>query len=177
MTGTELTILMKNGKLKHAICKHARRYSSLIEDQEEYIQEAWFRIAQQDNGLGLEFYEKEALRAIRNTYERYRYSVGKKKPQNPNGNSIEGKRDSRKYLDIGRGKYINKKYETLDGWYYREEWRDWLYFVGDKAKDGFSNYCILKRDADYYEIEYTKKNLIDKSFRKTYRVHNIEVDN
>lgn len=88
MTGAEIATLMQNSELKRAIHKIARRYSKRIEDIEEYIQDAWLRIAACEEG-DKDHYCKEALRAIRNAYERKRYVVGKKKRKIPNGSNRE----------------------------------------------------------------------------------------
>lgn len=170
MTGAELAGLMNNKSLNHAISKHARRYSSLVEDQEEYIQEAWLRISKQESGKEISFYENESRKATHALWKKvYRSRVDIKSGGNVHGNSIRGKWNPKKYISLGRGRYLKKERETLIGWYYHEEWLDLLYF-----RDG--NYCILKSDADHHGIEYDESNLLDKSFAKKYRVNNIEVE-
>ena len=167
MTGKYLAELMNNSKLKHAISKHARRYSSRVEDQEEYIQDAWLRISKQEEGIGLDLYSDEARRAMNAArMKKERNSVHKKTPKNVHGNGIREIRDPRKYVELERGKYIVRQVEVLDSWYYDGEWNDWV--IVENHKEWFR-----RSDAEHHELYpfYT----IDKSYSKKYRVNNIEV--
>ena len=167
MTGKYLAELMNNSKLKHAISKHARRYSSRVEDQEEYIQDAWLRISKQEEGCSIDHYAEAGRKSIISAYWRKRRNdVSKDTPRNANGNSIREIRDPRKYVELERGKYIVRQVEVLDSWYYDGEWNDWV--IVENHKEWFR-----RSDAEHHELYpfYT----IDKSYSKKYRVNNIEV--
>ena len=125
MTGSKLAELMIDTNMKCAVADVARRYTNCIEDQEEYIQDAWLYIADKchddasDAGL-----EKAALRGIRNAYQRKRYRVAKKPPEKSNSKGEGQKKISvpRGAVGLGRGRHILPKREKLDSWYYDGEW-------------------------------------------------------
>ena len=176
MTGSELAELMKDKALKHAIAKHARRYSRIVENQEDYIQGAWLRISREENGLSLSDYSYVAAKSIQAQYRSNRRAEGldvyKKQPLDVHGNSKREVRDPRKYVAIERGRWIVRQPETLDEWYYDGEWRDWVYFFvieNGKRRHKFT----LRHDAENNGIYpfYT----IDKTHSKKYRFHPIEV--
>ena len=180
MTGRYLAELMNDSKLKQAISKHARRYSSRVETQEEYIQDAWLRISKQQEGLPIDAYSQEAGRAIVAAYMRSRYDsdVKKKSPKNLNGNGIREVRDPRKWVDLGRGRYLSRQHETLDSWYYPGEWDDWvLVEVTEESADtgGVRKTIQWFTRADAEQGNMYPFYTIDKSFSKRVKVNNIEV--
>ena len=78
MTGEQLAELMIDDGMKAVLAKHARRYSKRIENQEEFIQDAWLRIANQDAGLTHGFYGEQGRKAIYASWKRrYRRRVDK----------------------------------------------------------------------------------------------------
>ena len=176
MTGKYLAELMNDSKLKQAISKHARRYSSRVETQEEYIQDAWLRISRQQEGMGLEFYSDEARRAINASRERVR--VQKKSAKNLHGNSIREVRDPRKWVDLGRGRYLSRQHETLDSWYYPGEWDDWV--LVEVTEESADTGRVRKTIQWFTRADAEQGNMypfytIDKSFSKRVKVNNIEV--
>ena len=121
MTGQSLAELMRDDGLKAALAKHARRYSRNVETQEEYIQDAWERIANERGGLSVDHYEEEGRKAIKATYDRSRYHVRKKTTQNPNS---KGEGIPKTAIPLVRGRWLDTKPEKLDPWYYDGEWLD-----------------------------------------------------
>lgn len=118
MTGTRIAEIMRDPEITKFLHKVARRYSSLIEDQEEYIQEGWLRIARvcEDNSSD-QFIRDEGRKAIDAARKRRDYHVEKKRGRNLH----RIYRDTRKSVDLGRGRYLIRKPEVLDPWYYFEE--------------------------------------------------------
>ena len=128
MTGDELVKLMRDPAMKRAVYKAARRYTKNIENIEEYMDDAWMRIADCDIGKTVEYYTIESRRAVRAAYDRKRYwSVGKNKAENPNGISESPipKRVPKNAAPLGRGRYLVMKPEKLSQWYYDGEWKDY----------------------------------------------------
>jgi hypothetical protein len=124
MTGEYLAELMSNNELKGILAKHARRYSKRVENQEEYIQDAWIRIADEPDGRTIEHYGEQGRKAIKASYDRYWYSVRKKTIANPNGISVTGKEIKKKAklprsaIHLYRDKHLDTKPQTLDWQYY-----------------------------------------------------------
>lgn len=122
MTGEKLVELMGNSELKEELAKHARRYSKDIEDQEEYIQDAWLRIAEHPDGRDLEYYAEQGRKEVYNSYHKqYRKDVAIKNDKNGNGISTTGKDAKpppKRAVNLYRNKYLDTKYRTLDWQYY-----------------------------------------------------------
>lgn len=76
MTGEEFVRLYEDTDLRQYIVDEARRHSKRIEDQEDFVQEAWLRISQLEPDRTLEHYCEEAYRAIHAWYERARRRKG-----------------------------------------------------------------------------------------------------
>jgi hypothetical protein len=138
MTGERLAALMIDKRLNAALAKVARRYSKDIQDQEEYIQDAWIRIAEQQDDMSLEYYENQGRLSIKAAYYRKRYgNVQKKTSDNLYG--ISDRTIPRDAIPLGRGRYLCPKPEKLSSWYYDKEWEE---YGLDK------NYQVVS----YYEI-------------------------
>jgi len=128
MTGERLAQLMIDPHMKAIVHKAARRYTKCPEDQEEYMQDAWMRIAGCDDDKSDEYLETQGKLAIKASYYRKRYSnVQKEIPQNLYGISVRTvpKRVPRDALALGRGRYLLRKPEKLSSWYYDGEWKDY----------------------------------------------------
>ena len=121
MNGSELSDLMRNGELKAQLLVHARRYSKNTETQEEYIQDAWLRIANERGGLSIDHYEEEGRKAIKAAYYRGRYRVQKNKAENLYS---KGEGVPKTAIPLVRGRWLDTKPEKLDPWYYDGEWLD-----------------------------------------------------
>ena len=92
MEGLEISKLMLDKGLKGLLAKHSRRYSSCIEDQEEYIQDAWIRIATLKADMAQEYYGEQGRKAIVTAYwKRRRRRVSNKNGKNANGISVTEK--------------------------------------------------------------------------------------
>jgi len=145
MTGERLAKLMMDSYMKEEIAKIARRYTSDIQDQEEYIQDAWLRIAESGDDRTNDFYLQEALRAIRNHYQRKRYSLNVVKitPSNSNGIS-EGmykKQVPKNARHLYGNKYLITTPQKLSSWYYEGEWDE--YGIDKDSMRVFSFYEIV----------------------------------
>lgn len=126
MTGERLVELMQDKHMCRAVYKAARRYTKCPEDIEEYMDDAWMRIADCHEDKADAYYELQAKRAIRAAYQR-RYRVYAEKPRNVNGISERpiSKRIPRDALPLGGGRYLKYKPEKLSQWYYDGEWREY----------------------------------------------------
>ena len=127
MTGEQLVQLMQDPDLCECIHRIARRFSKCIEDQEEYIDDAWLRIAEKPQDKTQEYYEHEAFRAIDAAYHRKRYAnVEKKNPENLNGISENRvKKLPKDAIHLHGNKYLNPTPEKLSHWYYDKEWEEY----------------------------------------------------
>jgi DNA-directed RNA polymerase specialized sigma24 family protein len=103
MTGDEFVATWADRELRQYVVDQARRHSKNPEDQEDYIQEAWMRIAEADANKTEAYYEDEAYRAIHAAWKRdYRRkqaengSVDISDPPNVHSKG-EGKKRKRKY--------------------------------------------------------------------------------
>ena len=65
--------------LRQFIVDQAKRHSKNIENQEDYIQEAWLAISLEPHGKKCEYYEAVALRAIQRIYQQDRRYRRKKR--------------------------------------------------------------------------------------------------
>lgn len=126
MTGEELVALMRNKAMSRAVYKAARRYTKNPEDIEEYMDDAWMRIAECHAGLTHEYYVTQARLGVKASYDRQWY-VRKKNTEIPNGisESPKSKRIPRNALALGRGRYLKYKPEKLSQWYYDGEWKEY----------------------------------------------------
>lgn len=130
MTGEELSKLMRDKWLCAELAKHARRYSKRVEDQEEYIQDAWLRIAKEPGGKELHWYSDEGGRQMRRSYQNKRYDVRKQNGYISNGISVTGKEVKKKAklprgaIHLYRNKHLDPKPETLD----------WQFYTGQEAE-------------------------------------------
>ena len=118
MTGARIAEIMRDPEITKFLHKVARRYTSLIEDQEEYIQEGWLRIARTcEDDTPIQIIKEMGSRGINATYQTRRLRVIKNRGQNYN--SIY--KDDRKTRALGRGRYLVRKPEKLDPWYFHDE--------------------------------------------------------
>ena len=127
MTGEQIARLMVDPALKRALAKSARRYSKCVEDQEEYIADAWCRISEQPGDMSITTYAEHGARAMMASYQRGRYArVEKKSGQNLNGigrRAITAK--PRDAIYLGERRYLNRKPTRLSAWYYEGEWLEY----------------------------------------------------
>jgi hypothetical protein len=142
MDGDNVAELMKNSWLNEALAKHARRYSKRVEDQEEYIQDAWLRIAEKPSGKTLKYYEEQGGKAIVASYMRQRYqnNVKKKKAQNLNGISATGedaKPPPKRAFHVYANKYLDSKPKTLDWQYYDGQEKEIEQEARERARDSY----------------------------------------
>jgi hypothetical protein len=125
MTERRISALMSDPVWNKSVQKLARRYTRLIEEQEEYTQEALLRVADKccdcDNN---EIIKKEASLAISAAYQRKRYHVMKMKGDNHNG-TIEGCKQKLKVRDLGHERYLTIKAIKLSPWYFAPEWLEY----------------------------------------------------
>lgn len=145
MTGEELARLMVNDAMKAALAKHARRYSKRVEDQEEYIQDAWLRISGLHGDKTFEYYEEEGRRAILASWQRARRSrVYTEKAQNVYGYS-EGhsKKPPHDSIQIDHNKYLKRKPERLSAWYYSGEWDEYGYAKEEIARSEWFQIIVI----------------------------------
>lgn len=139
MEGMEIAKLMMDSELKAALAKHARRYSSNVEDQEEFIDDAWIRIAEKREGMTMEYYEDEGRKAIQAAYMRNHYRVYINSTENVNGISERPAQIPKNAIPLGNGRYLCPEPEKLDSWYYEGEWLDY----------GLEKDCTVRR---FYRI-------------------------
>ena len=125
MTGERLAQLMTDPTMRRAVAKAARRMTKCVEDQEEYIQDAWVRISGCQDDSSVDHLGKQARNAVYASCMRKRYALGVKKKTGQNLNGIS--RDllsNYKRSDLqplGRGRYLVLTPEKLDSWYYHKE--------------------------------------------------------
>lgn len=118
MTGARIAEIMRDPEMTAFLFKCARRWSKNIEDQEEYVQEGYLRISRScEDDTPVAIIHEIGNKAIFNAY-RKRWRSDSKKRQ---AKGISIYKDSRKTVDLGRGRYLLRKYEILDPWYYHEE--------------------------------------------------------
>lgn len=126
MTGERLAQLMMDPRMKRIVARAARRYTKCIEDQEEYIDDAWVRISKCHDDASDEHLEREARRAVNAARMRRAY-VQKKPVENLHGISEDCIKKYKRsdLMPLGRGRYLVLKPEKLSGWYYHKEWEDY----------------------------------------------------
>jgi len=149
MTGEELAKLMVNDAMKAALAKHARRYSKRVEDQEEYIQDAWLRISGLHDDKTFEYYEEQGRLAIKASYYR-EWRAGHKPIVHDNnkanvygyseGHSKKPPHDS---IQIDHNKYLKRKPERLSAWYYSGEWDEYGYAKEEVARSEWFQIIII----------------------------------
>jgi len=146
MTGEQLADLMTNDYLKGSLARHARRYSKRVEDQEEYIQDAWIRISQQPGDKTLEYYEEQGRKAILASWQKARRQrVYTKKPRNVYGdNEGKSKKPPRNSVQIDRNKYLMQKPHRLSAWYYHGEWDDYGYAKDEIARSEWFQIIVIE---------------------------------
>lgn len=150
MTGEELARLMVNDAMKAALAKHARRYSKRVEDQEEYIQDAWLRISGLHGDKTFEYYEEQGRKAIKVSYElkrrkRWReWSVQQKSAEMLHGYS-EGhsQKPPHDSIQIDHNKYLKRKPERLSAWYYSGEWDEYGYAEEEIARSEWFQIIVI----------------------------------
>ncbi|MGV0982809.1 MAG: hypothetical protein ACOYB0_10660 [Polynucleobacter sp.] len=123
MTERRIAALMSDTSWNKTVQKLSRRYTRIIEEQEEYSQEALLRVADRckDNDEWSIILD-EARRAIKAAYDRKRYHVRKHNASNPNG-YIEGTCKKRIAVkDLGHARYLTVKPLKITPWYYAPEW-------------------------------------------------------
>lgn len=72
MTGEEFIKVWGNLELRQYIIDQARRHSKNKEDQEDFVQEAWFYIGFCPYSCDADYYKQVGLNAITNLYRQYR---------------------------------------------------------------------------------------------------------
>jgi hypothetical protein len=72
VTGEEFMTIYGDTALRQYVIDEAKRHSKRLEDQEDFVQEAWLRLSQLEPDRTLEHYREEAYRAIHAIYERDR---------------------------------------------------------------------------------------------------------
>ena len=132
MTGLETANLMSDKGLKGMLAKYARRYSSRVEDQEEYIQDAWIRIAEANGDMSNEYYAEQGRKAMNAARMRKQYAMQKKHDEILHGIGKRTTAIPSNAIDLGRGKYLVPSPEQLSSWYYPGEWEKY----GLKESDG-----------------------------------------
>lgn len=121
MEGAAIAELMLNGDLRKTIHRIAKRYTRNREDQEEFAQDAWLRIAGCTGDKTYDFYCEEARRAINAARMRKAYSVQKKNGKNLHGYSEGVKEIPKDAKELYRNKYIGSKPVKLSEFLYDEE--------------------------------------------------------
>lgn len=118
MTGARIAEIMRDPEMTAFLFKCARRWSKNIEDQEEYVQEGYLRISRscEDDTPKAIIYD-EGRKAIHSMYFRKIRNDSKKRGRN----AISIYRDDRKTRALGRGRYLVRKPEKLDPWYFHDE--------------------------------------------------------
>ena len=128
MTGEQLVGLMRDNHMRRIVHRAARRYTKCPEDIEEYMDDAWMRIADCHPDKSAEYYERQARMAIRAAYQRKRYWSVKEIPdKNLNGISESPTPNvvPKNAIPLGRGRYLKYKPEKLSQWYYDGEWEEY----------------------------------------------------
>jgi hypothetical protein len=123
MTERVIASLMSDPAWHKAVQKLSRRYTRLIEEQEEYAQEALLRVADRCADVdSFDTLRAEAKRAIEAAYRRRKRHVDKSNSHNVNGYSIGVKV---KVRDLGHSRYLTIKAIKLSPWYFAPEWLEY----------------------------------------------------
>jgi hypothetical protein len=149
MTGAELAALMLHPPVRRVVVRAARRHSKSIEDQEEYIQDAWMRIAEHPDGMEASYYGLVAYRAINAAYKRRaRMVVDTAPPPNVHGISSRTihKRIPRDAVPLGRGRFLVRRPEKLSSWYYDGEWKEYGLEKGDVTVRTFYEIIVVPEE-------------------------------
>jgi Ni/Co efflux regulator RcnB len=127
MTGKRIAELMMDGDVKQMIARVARRRSRCIEDQEEYIADAWVRISEKcEDDSTIETIEHEAGRGIHNAFRRGRYVTMKDAAKRTyTGESLTETKVPKDALPLERNRYLLRKPEKMSSWYYVGEWLEY----------------------------------------------------
>jgi hypothetical protein len=108
---------MANSSVKRELVNHARRHSSDAEEQSDFIQDAYLRIYDEDDGKSLGHYIAVGKREIHASWKRaYRERVDKKQAQ-----FVHGYSRGKNLKHIYGNKYLSLDAEILDSWYYDTE--------------------------------------------------------
>ena len=170
MTGEELARLMVNRVLKATIAQHARRYSKDVENQEEFIQDAWFRISKHPGGQSVEYYGEQGRKAIEAEYRRRYRRVDTRRLKNVNGISTTGKEAVKKTPVPKRAihLYLNKHLDP------KPEILDWEFYKGHEADvnaERNANAEWYKQSDDFATLSTKEQNkLINRLKVSGYRV-------
>jgi hypothetical protein len=123
MTEKAIASLMSDTAWHKAVHKLSRRYTRLIEEQEEYAQEALLRVADRcEDGDSLDVLCDEARRAIQAAYRRRKRRVDMANGHCVNG-YIEGSTQRRIAVkDLGNSRYLAIKPIKISPWYFDPEW-------------------------------------------------------
>jgi hypothetical protein len=125
MTERVIASLMSDPAWHKAVQKLSRRYTRLIEEQEEYAQEALLRVADRCADVdSFDILRAEAKRAIEAAYRRRKRHVDKLCAQNVNG-YVEGCKQKLKVRDLGHERYLTIKAIKLSPWYFAPEWLEY----------------------------------------------------
>ena len=126
MTGEQLVGLMRDKHMRRIVHRAARRYTKCPEDIEEYMDDAWMRIAECHADKTPEYYANHARRAVHASYMQ-RWRVHAEKAQNVNGISESPTPNvvPKNAIPLGRGRYLKYKPEKLSQWYYDGEWKEY----------------------------------------------------
>jgi len=139
-----LMLLMTDPLMVRCAEKAARRYTKNTLDREEYVSDAWVRLAELPSDRTAEFYQEHIEKAIRASYQRKRDRGQSYVKKSLNGISREPKKIPRDAVSLGRGRWLRTEAETLDGWYYHGEWEEYGLNKGDLH--GFQFYEIVVVD-------------------------------
>jgi len=125
MTERKIAALMSDPSWHKAVQKLSRRYTRLIEEQEEYAQEALLRVADRcADEASFDILRAEAKRAIEAAYRRRKRHVDKSNSRNVNG-YIEGCKQRLKVRDLGHARYLTIKPIKISPWYFAPEWLEY----------------------------------------------------
>jgi len=128
MTGSKLAELMIDTDMMRMIAKAARRYTKIVEDQEEYIQDIWIRLAECPDDSSMDHLEVQAQRAVKAAYYRkWRANVHAKKTPNVYGISEDHISNYKRsdLMPLGRNRYLVLTPEKPGCWYYHNEWEEY----------------------------------------------------
>jgi hypothetical protein len=121
MTERVIASLMSDPVWHKAVQKMARRYSRLVEDRDEYEQDALLRVARKcEDSDTLDMLKEEARKAIQASYRAKKRRVDK-----TNRVIVNGCYERDKKKDLGHGRQLLIKPFLIDLWYFAPEWLEY----------------------------------------------------